>query len=139
MSKKKSPGRDVGYAKPPREHQFQPGQSGNPSGRPKGSINPRQMLLRIAKERVTVTERGKKKRISRLELAAKQLWNKAVQGDLRAVDMIMEYTPTDEVITNTSALSVEDAAILENLFKSTSSSKSKTKPKSRRRAKRRKS
>lgn len=138
MSKRKEPGRyDIGYRKPPSATQFKAGQSGNPSGRPKGSVNPRQMLLRIAKERVTVTERGKQRRITRLELAAKQLWNKAVQGDLRAVDMLMEYMPTDEAITNMPALSVEDAAILKNLFKSTSPSTPK--PKSRRRAKRRKS
>jgi hypothetical protein len=29
----------VGYCRPPREHQFKPGQSGNPRGRPKGSRN----------------------------------------------------------------------------------------------------
>jgi hypothetical protein len=30
---------DVGHAKPPKHTRFQPGQSGNPRGRPKGTKN----------------------------------------------------------------------------------------------------
>ena len=30
---------EVGYAKPPKQHRFKPGQSGNPAGRPRGSRN----------------------------------------------------------------------------------------------------
>ena len=35
------PGYDVGYGKPPETTRFQPGQSGNPRGRPKGAKNKR--------------------------------------------------------------------------------------------------
>ena len=34
-----APGYDIGYSKPPQAKRFKPGQSGNPSGRPKGARN----------------------------------------------------------------------------------------------------
>ena len=41
MSSDRKPGRPhdykVGYGKPPKEHRFKKGQSGNPRGRPKGA------------------------------------------------------------------------------------------------------
>jgi len=34
-------GYETGYGKPPKAHQWKPGESGNPKGRPKGSRNKR--------------------------------------------------------------------------------------------------
>ena len=34
----------IGYGKPPKESRFQPGQSGNPRGRPRGAKNKRPAL-----------------------------------------------------------------------------------------------
>jgi hypothetical protein len=79
----------VGYGRPPPSTQFKPGQSGNPKGRPKGSINLATALDRALRERVTVVERGKQKSITKLEAAAKQLANKAATGDLRAFQFLL--------------------------------------------------
>jgi hypothetical protein len=39
---------DVGYGKPPKEHQFQPGRSGNPTGRPKKQPSMQSIIRDVA-------------------------------------------------------------------------------------------
>jgi hypothetical protein len=88
MAKSKN-GYVVGYGRPPRSTQFKAGQSGNPRGRPKGSLNLATSLQRALRERVTVIERGKQKSITKLDAAAIQLANKAASGDLRAFQYLL--------------------------------------------------
>jgi Family of unknown function (DUF5681) len=80
----------VGYGKPPKQTRFKKGQSGNPTGRRKGSLNLATVLSATLNEKVVVTERGKKKRITKLAVIVKQLVNKAAAGDLRAVSQVAE-------------------------------------------------
>ena len=79
---------DIGYSKPPRETQFKKGQSGNPSGRPKGTKNVASVLARELRTKVIITESGKRKSVTKLEAAMKQLVNKAIQGDLAALRLL---------------------------------------------------
>lgn len=44
----------VGYGCPPKEHQFKPGQSGNPKGRPKKNNNFAEDVLEEMSEMITV-------------------------------------------------------------------------------------
>lgn len=76
---------EVGYGKTPEHTRFQPGQSGNPSGRPKGAKNLATIVDKAINERVALTENGKRKTFSKLEVAVKQLVNKAASGDHKAM------------------------------------------------------
>jgi Family of unknown function (DUF5681) len=76
---------EVGYGHPPLSTRFQRGKSGNPKGRPKGSLNVRTLLAATLRERVVINEGGQRKSVTKLEAALKQLTNKAAGGDLRAI------------------------------------------------------
>ena len=76
---------EVGYRKPPRHTQFRKGISGNPKGRPKSSENLATVLARALREKVVVTANGKRRRITKLDLAVKQLVDKATGGDMQAL------------------------------------------------------
>jgi hypothetical protein len=89
MSRKKLTPYDVGYARPPEHSQFKKGQSGNPKGRPKGVLNLATLYNRALGEKVTITENGRRKTITKLEIALKQLINKAAQGDPRAMHLTL--------------------------------------------------
>lgn len=81
----------VGYKKPPRHTQFQPGQSGNPRGRPRRKATTfAESIERELNTLITATEGGKQRRISKQQAIAKQQTNKAVNGDLKATLLIMK-------------------------------------------------
>ncbi len=86
----------VGYGKPPKTAQFKPGQSGNPRGRPKGSLNVAAVLERTLREPLVVTEGGRRRVITKLEAAVKQLANKAASGDARAIQLLIGLTQAVE-------------------------------------------
>ncbi len=86
----------VGYGQPPRETRFKKGRSGNPNGRPKGSLNMATVLLRTLREPVVVTVSGHKKTITKLEAAMTQVTNKAAGGDLGALKLLTALVQSAE-------------------------------------------
>ena len=70
---------------------FRPGApSPNPKGRPRKAKGVDAAVLGALAEKVTVTEQGKRKRKSKLEVTTAQIANQSASGDLRAAKMALD-------------------------------------------------
>ena len=79
----------VGYGRPPKRTQFKPGQSGNPSGRPKGARNFRAELLEELAEPITVNDGGRDLTITKQRAFVKTLVRAAIGGNVRACGTLL--------------------------------------------------
>ena len=91
----------VGYGKPPTDPQWKPGQSGNPSGRPKGRGDLLQEAAAILSEPVTArTPDGRSISLGALEGAYLALCKKALKGHdpslYEAIKIMFEVMPDGE-------------------------------------------
>src|ERR1700722_15187922 len=116
------PQEKVGYGSPPAASRFKKGVSGNLRGRPKGSLNVNTALTRVLRERVTINEHGQRKSITKLEAALKQLAQKAITGDVRAIREIVVLAAQAESkqalpAQQLSDLSDFDQAVIEGIVK----------------------
>jgi Family of unknown function (DUF5681) len=116
-------GSRAGYKRPPKATQFKPGQSGNPSGRRRGSRNLRTDLVEILNgEVVAISEDGQKRTLSRQEVVLLTLFDKAKQGNVGAsmalLNMAAKFVETAEgPVAN--ELSADDQKILDNFLRAT--------------------
>jgi hypothetical protein len=81
----------VGYKRPPRHTRFQPGQSGNPSGKPKGLRSIANELRDILAEEVASPGGNGTTRITKQRALASALVTAAIGGDLRATAIVMNH------------------------------------------------
>jgi Family of unknown function (DUF5681) len=82
---------EVGYKKPPLASRYKKGKSGNPSGKRKEvaeDLDPGKVLQEIDNEEIIVTIDGKRKRMRKGEIHFRQLFTKAIKGDLTAARLI---------------------------------------------------
>jgi hypothetical protein len=114
--RKKEAGYAVGYQKPPKATRFQPGQSGNPKGRPKGTRSVGAILQEVVQQRVTVTENGKTRRLPAMEVAMRRLVNDAMRGEHNAIKLLLQladrYSESPEAGRQLREILAEDQVIL---------------------------
>ena len=110
-----------GFARPPRQSQFQQGQSGNPKGRPRGSRNLKTDLNNMLKGKVEITMSGEKRRMTRQEAMLLSLFQRAVQKDAGAArtlfDMVIKLQLPDDQARQQPRPSQADHAIIENFLR----------------------
>lgn len=107
---------DVGYGKPPAQHRFKPGQSGNRRGRPLGRINIATALRDAVQQKRPVTVGGKPREMSTLDVMLRKQIEKAVAGDTKAfhavVELLEAYAPDLLAAVTQKSVSQEDADLL---------------------------
>src|ERR1700722_12712585 len=81
----------VGYKHPPKEHQFRPGQSGNPAGRPKGARSFGADMRDELAELIPYGHGDQKVLITKQRALVKNLIEDALAGDPRALGTIASY------------------------------------------------
>ena len=111
-----------GYGKPPKDHQFKPGQSGNKKGRTKGSKNTYSLLNEILNQTVIANVNGKDLKVSKKALMLTQLINKGVKGEVKAITtllphMLMADAKEEDKNKILSAMHQDDREIISNYMK----------------------
>ena len=80
---------DVGYRRPPKHSQFKKGRSGNPRGRPKSISSFKADLAAELQEKLTLTENGRPRKITKQRAFIKTLTAAAIKKDIRAVNALL--------------------------------------------------
>lgn len=110
----------VGYRKPPTKTRFKAGQSGNPNGRPKGSVNLKTDLRSELSEKIRIREGERSLKVSKQRAMLKALVAKALKGDARAANVVLTLVgrlfEPEVVAEQMPALTADDEGILERFL-----------------------
>ncbi len=112
---------EVGYGKPPRAHRFQPGQSGNPKGRPKGSLSTLSILSDELAKPISANIGGRAVTMTRRRALVRRFIEKGLAGDLRAIALLIKWDATTgssdgAIAGRASDLSPAEDALLNEFF-----------------------
>ncbi|RXH25795.1 hypothetical protein XH99_02840 [Bradyrhizobium nanningense] len=106
---------DVGYGRPPREHQFKPGQSGNKGGRPKGSKNEATIINELLNRKISIRYNGRVRRISALEGILTRFVDDALKGKDKSAAFLLNRKQQAESSEPPAApqLDIDDRKVLD--------------------------
>jgi hypothetical protein len=108
------PAGEVGYGKPPRQHQFAPGRSGNPKGRPKGSKNESTIFRAILGRKIAARSGSRARKIMVLEGIILRLVDDSLKGNIKSAAFLLNrYSALVSREIQHAELSEDDREILE--------------------------
>jgi len=110
---------DVGYGRPPLEHQFKPGQSGNKRGRPKGSKSEATILNELLSRKININQNGTTRRISVLEGMLLKFAEDALRGNPKSAAFLLARKQLTESFEQpaTATLDMDDQTVFESFVK----------------------
>ena len=88
--------RDNAPGRPPLHSRFKAWQSGNPKGRPKGSLNLATIVKKEGNKRVKVKEGGRERTTTAMGAAVAQHWRKAAQGNSQSAKLMFDHVAKAE-------------------------------------------
>ena len=109
----------VGYGRPPKQHQFQPGQSGNRKGRPKGTKNTATLLREILDRKIEVRTGTTVRKISVREAILTRFAESALKGDTKSAGFLLQrYNMLETARASEQRHALEDREIIDAYMKS---------------------
>ena len=112
----------IGDCRPPPGRRFQPGQSGNPKGRPKSKPSMDEIIIRTMEKNIVMTNsRGATTKTTHVGALILKIYEKAVKGDLKAsLELLDRYdgakARSSNVERSNDELSAAELAMLGNLL-----------------------
>ncbi len=99
---------EVGYGKPPLATRFQPGQSGNPKGRPRSARLIRNLVQDVMNGTLPIEQNGRVRRMPRKEALLLALFTRAMKGDGKATASLLNLLVAAEAPRPGTPLSKEE-------------------------------
>lgn len=81
---------EVGYGRPPRHTRFRKGHSGNPKGRPRGSVNLQSEMKKLLTAKAKIKINGELQTVSTTMALCMSLVQRALSGNVKAFTTIAQ-------------------------------------------------
>jgi hypothetical protein len=106
---------EVGYGRPPRDRQFEPGKSGNPKGRPKGAKSEASIWQTRLNEKIEVRVGGRVRRITVREAIVLRCIEDALKGNIKTANFVLGRSAAAEAgeVQELDEMSKDDREVLE--------------------------